>query len=46
MREIRRGIAVANSRARREGVVPEPPNIILFSCRCNCFHIDVMPSST
>lgn len=41
MREIRYGAAVANSRARREGKVPKPGKIILFSCRCNCFVVKV-----
>jgi len=39
--EIRWETAVANSRARREGKTPKPANIIMFSCRCNCFHINV-----
>jgi hypothetical protein len=41
MAEIRYGVAIANSRARREGKIPQPANIHMFSCRCNCFHADV-----
>lgn len=41
MREIRRFIDVANARARREGKTPKLPKITMFSCRCNCFHVDV-----
>ncbi|MEZ4454224.1 MAG: hypothetical protein R3B09_32520 [Nannocystaceae bacterium] len=41
MREIRRWIDVANSQARRKGVRPKLPKITMFSCRCNCFHVNV-----
>jgi len=41
MREIRRAIDIENSRARREGRVPELPKITMFSCRCNCFYVNV-----
>jgi len=41
MSEIRRAVAVTNSRARRAGKTPQGPKITLFSCRCNCFYIDV-----
>lgn len=41
LNEIRRGVAVANSKARRAGVVPQLPQITVFSCKCNCFHTDV-----
>jgi len=41
MREIRRWTDIANSRARRAGKKPEPPQIVMFSCRCNCFHVRV-----
>jgi hypothetical protein len=41
MREIRHCIDIENSRARREGKKPQGSKIIMFSCRCNCFHIDV-----
>jgi hypothetical protein len=41
MAEIRYGVAIANSQARREGKTPKPANITNFSCRCNCFHADV-----
>jgi len=39
--EIRWGIAVENSRARREGKVPKDPQVTMFSCQCNCFHVKV-----
>ena len=39
--EIRRSIDVANSRARRQGKKPKDPKIVMFSCACNCFHVDV-----
>ena len=39
--EIRRGVDIANSSARRKGLKPKDPKIVLFSCTCNCFHIDV-----
>ena len=41
MREMRRAIDVANSRARRQGKTPLPPKIGRFSCRCNCFYVKV-----
>ena len=41
LREIRRAIDIANSRARREGKTPKEAQIIMFSCQCNCFHIKV-----
>jgi hypothetical protein len=41
MAEIRYGVAIANSRARREGKTPKPAKIGMFSCRCNCFYADV-----
>lgn len=41
LREIRREIDIANSRARREGKEPKPAKITMFSCRCNCFHVNV-----
>lgn len=39
--EIRWGIAVANSKARRAGKIPKKPQIHLWSCRCNCFNVKV-----
>lgn len=41
LREIRRSIDVQNSRARRKGVKPQGPKISMFSCACNCFHVNV-----
>lgn len=41
MAEIRYGVSIANSQARRAGKIPQPANIHMFSCRCNCFHADV-----
>jgi hypothetical protein len=39
--EIRRGIDIANSRAKRAGKEPRGPKIVRFSCTCNCFHVEV-----
>lgn len=39
--EIRREIDIANSQAKRKGIKPLDPKITMFSCTCNCFHIDV-----
>lgn len=39
--EIRRGVDVANSQAKREGKVPKGAKIARFSCTCNCFSVDV-----
>ncbi len=39
--EIRREIDIANSRARREGKTPQPAKIVMFSCACNCFYVNV-----
>lgn len=39
--EIRRGVEIANSRAKRAGKKPKPPRITRFSCACNCFSVDV-----
>ncbi len=39
--EIRRAIDIANSQARRKGLRPKGAKITMFSCICNCFHIDV-----
>ena len=41
--EMRRAVDVANSRARREGIQPEGPQIVAFSCKCNCFAVMVEP---
>lgn len=41
MREIRRHIDIANSRARRKGDAPLKPKVVMFSCRCNCFSVRV-----
>jgi len=41
IKEIRRGIDIANAKARRQGIQPQDPKITVFSCTCNCFHIDV-----
>lgn len=41
LREIRWGISVANRVARQKGQVPLDPQIVLFTCRCNCFHVKV-----
>jgi len=39
--EIRRAIDIANSQARRKGIKPKDPQISIFSCKCNCFSVDV-----
>ena len=39
--EIRRGVDIANSQARREGKVPQGAQITRFSCTCNCFSVKV-----
>lgn len=39
--EIRRAIDIANSQARRKGITPKDPQISVFSCKCNCFAINV-----
>ena len=39
--EIRWVTAVMNSNARRAGKVPLKPQIFMWSCKCNCFHINV-----
>lgn len=39
--EIRRAIDIANSQARRKGLKPKDPKIVMFSCTCNCFSVDV-----
>ena len=41
MAEIRRAVEVANSRARRKGKQPQEPKIVMFSCACNCFYVNV-----
>lgn len=41
MREIRYATAIENSKAQRDGIKPKGSKIIMFSCRCNCFHINV-----
>lgn len=39
--EIRHGVEVANSQAKRKGKTPKEPKITRFSCTCNCFSVDV-----
>ncbi|MBN2693029.1 hypothetical protein JXR93_00075 [bacterium] len=39
--EIVHAIDVANSQSKREGIKPKKPQIILFSCKCNCFYVNV-----
>ncbi len=39
--EIRRAIDIANSEARRKGITPKDPQISVFSCKCNCFSVNV-----
>jgi hypothetical protein len=39
--EIRHSIDIANSNARRNGIKPKNAKITMFSCRCNCFHVNV-----
>ena len=39
--EIRRAIDIANSQARRKGNKPKDPKISIFSCKCNCFSVNV-----
>ncbi|EDM76772.1 hypothetical protein PPSIR1_18762 [Plesiocystis pacifica SIR-1] len=39
--EIRRWTDIQNSRARRKGLEPKEPKVTMFSCSCNCFHVDV-----
>ena len=39
--EIRHGVDVANSQAKREGKVPKGAKITRFSCNCNCFLVQV-----
>lgn len=39
--EIKHGIEIANSKARRKGKAPKGAKITRFSCTCNCFSIDV-----
>jgi hypothetical protein len=39
--EIRRAIDIANSQARRKGITPKDPQISIFSCKCNCFSVNV-----
>ena len=40
--EIRHVTAIENSRARRAGKTPLGPQIVMFSCKCNCFVVDVL----
>lgn len=42
LNEMRYDVAIANSVARRKGQLPLEPQIVVFSCRCNCFHTDVL----
>ena len=42
LREIRRAVDVENSRARRKGKKPKDAQIGVFSCRCNCFWVEVL----
>lgn len=39
--EIRRAIDIANSQAKRKGIKPKDPQISIFSCKCNCFYVNV-----
>ncbi|WP_375749737.1 hypothetical protein [Vibrio sp. HN007] len=39
--EIRRAIDIANSQAKRKGIKPKDPQIAVFSCKCNCFAVNV-----
>ncbi|MDH5656587.1 MAG: hypothetical protein OEZ34_11795, partial [Spirochaetia bacterium] len=39
--EIRHNVDVARSQAKRKGLKPVGQKITMFSCRCNCFSIDV-----
>lgn len=39
--EIRRAIDIANSQAKRKGIKPKDPQIVVFSCKCNCFAVNV-----
>ena len=41
LREIRFAIDVARARVKRAGKKPLDPRITMFSCRCNCFYVDV-----
>ncbi|MGB0906657.1 MAG: hypothetical protein ACPGVT_04120 [Maricaulaceae bacterium] len=39
--EINHAVDVANSQAKRRGKTPKGAKIGLFSCKCNCFFVDV-----
>lgn len=39
--EINHAVEVANSQAKRKGIKPKGAQIGLFSCKCNCFYVQV-----
>ena len=39
--EINHEVEVKNSQAKRQGKIPKKPRISLFSCKCNCFSVNV-----
>lgn len=39
--EIKRVTDIVNSQTRRKGLIPKKPQIVMFSCSCNCFAVIV-----